>query len=187
MASTFIDRETAIHETWKSFGADEGRTQDAAALLVSDFKITDGLVTHLETGFAIDDPRVRAFYQKTRPHLMPPQFEQSLADKAYLGKGNKTTVSILERELGKAANLKLAQSYGLDTPWSTKNGVRPEGAEAGTKKNGTEDHRNNPWSEIGWNVTKQGQCVRAMGMEKAAALAAACNSRIGATKPTKVA
>jgi hypothetical protein len=42
---------------------------------------------------------------------------------------------------------------------------------------------NNPWSKEAWNVTKQGAYVREHGEEKAGQLAAAVNSKVGATKP----
>ena len=45
----------------------------------------------------------------------------------------------------------------------------------------------NPWSAAGWNVTRQGQLVKSLGTEKAAQIAAAVGSRIGATKPAKAA
>ncbi len=43
---------------------------------------------------------------------------------------------------------------------------------------------NNPWSEIGWNVTEQGMYARKHGMDKAAEQAARAGSKIGATRPT---
>ena len=41
----------------------------------------------------------------------------------------------------------------------------------------------NPWSKKSWNVTKQGEAVRTHGAEKAAALAKAAGSVLGATAP----
>jgi hypothetical protein len=41
----------------------------------------------------------------------------------------------------------------------------------------------NPWSAEGWNLTRQGQAVKTMGLEKAAALAAQVGSKMGDTKP----
>jgi hypothetical protein len=46
-----------------------------------------------------------------------------------------------------------------------------------------DDHKNNPFSKVGWNVTKQGALLRAVGPEKAAQIAASVGSRIGATSP----
>lgn len=48
--------------------------------------------------------------------------------------------------------------------------------------NGVDPNARNPWSKEFWNVTLQGQTVKALGVEKAAAIAAAAGSRIGATK-----
>jgi hypothetical protein len=42
---------------------------------------------------------------------------------------------------------------------------------------------NNPWSKDAWSVTKQGEVVKALGIEKATAIAKAAGSFVGATKP----
>lgn len=41
----------------------------------------------------------------------------------------------------------------------------------------------NPWSKEGWNLTKQGQIVKQVGLAKANEIAARVNSKVGATKP----
>jgi len=51
-------------------------------------------------------------------------------------------------------------------------------AVANTKKS------TNPFSRAGWNVSKQGALLRAVGKDKTAAIAASVNSHIGATKPS---
>jgi|ERR1700722_1298900 len=43
--------------------------------------------------------------------------------------------------------------------------------------------KNNPWSAEGWSVQKQGAVAKSLGVEKAAAIAKAANSYIGATRP----
>jgi hypothetical protein len=45
--------------------------------------------------------------------------------------------------------------------------------------------RNNPWSEEGWNITRQGQLVRDLGEGPATDIAKSASSFLGATKPTK--
>jgi hypothetical protein len=42
----------------------------------------------------------------------------------------------------------------------------------------------NPWRSDSWSITEQGRLVKSLGIEKAAAIAAAAGSRIGATKPS---
>jgi hypothetical protein len=46
-------------------------------------------------------------------------------------------------------------------------------------------HANNPFSAAGWNISRQGELVKAMGIEKAAGIAAAVGAKIGDTKPNK--
>jgi hypothetical protein len=43
----------------------------------------------------------------------------------------------------------------------------------------------NPWSQAGWNLTKQGQVVKALGETKAAAIAKKVGSHLGALRATK--
>jgi hypothetical protein len=57
------------------------------------------------------------------------------------------------------------------------------GAQGG--KGGNINTKDNPWSEEGWNLTKQGQMVRELGEEKAAQLAGRVGSKLGAIRPTK--
>ncbi len=54
----------------------------------------------------------------------------------------------------------------------------------GSKINGAPAGKDNPWSKDGWNITRQGSIVRALGAEKAGQIAAAARSHIGATRPT---
>jgi hypothetical protein len=41
-----------------------------------------------------------------------------------------------------------------------------------------------PWSAEGWSITNQGEVVKRLGLEKAAAMAAQAGSKIGATHPS---
>lgn len=45
------------------------------------------------------------------------------------------------------------------------------------------DHASNPWSAKGWNVTKAGALVRAVGAERAAAIARSVGCTLGSTHP----
>ena len=59
------------------------------------------------------------------------------------------------------------------------------GAGQGGRSGGVPNRADNPWSEEGWNMTKQGQLVKA-NEAKAAETAKAVGSFIGATHPVKV-
>lgn len=56
------------------------------------------------------------------------------------------------------------------------------GAAGGVGANAT--GKNNPWSKEGWSVTRQGQMVKELGIEKASAMAARVGATIGQTKAT---
>src|SRR5689334_17486061 len=41
----------------------------------------------------------------------------------------------------------------------------------------------NPWSKQGWSLKAQGECVKALGVEKSAQIAKAVGCALGSTKP----
>lgn len=61
----------------------------------------------------------------------------------------------------------------------------PASAGGGAGGGGMGSGEDNPWSEKGWNITKQGQVVKEHGLTKAQELARLAGSHVGATKPTK--
>jgi hypothetical protein len=67
--------------------------------------------------------------------------------------------------------------------------VADEAAAAAALANADDKTKDNPWSsEPGkWSVTRQGQVVRALGIEAAQRIAKAAGSYVGATKPAKAA
>ena len=66
-------------------------------------------------------------------------------------------------------------------PASVGGGSGPLGKGGG----GTYHGANNPWSKLGWNVTKQGQLIKTLGEQKASDIAALVGSKIGDTKPAQ--
>ena len=50
-----------------------------------------------ETGLPIDDAKSRVWIESNKPHLLPPKFEQSLADRAF-AENNLTARGALVRE-----------------------------------------------------------------------------------------
>jgi hypothetical protein len=143
--------------------------------------LRNGEVVLASTGKPITDPASEKALRQTKPHWFPREYSESLADKAFAGRGNLTARGQLVREVGREEANKIAQTYGLHDVADTRTGQMPrrvDGYEREAQKNG-----DNPWSAEKWNVTRQGAIVRAMGVEKAAAIARAAGSVIGATKP----
>ena len=64
--------------------------------------------------------------------------------------------------------------------WGTSSG----GGAAGGRNQSGMGFANNPWSPDHWNLTKQGQIIKEHGSEKAAQMAQAAGSKVGATRPT---
>jgi hypothetical protein len=65
--------------------------------------------------------------------------------------------------------------------------VADEAAAAAALANADDKTKDNPWLAEKWNVTKQAQIVRALGVEAAQRIAKAAGSYIGSTKPAKAA
>lgn len=73
--------------------------------------------------------------------------------------------------------------------WCAETGAKPGVAIVATEVNGSVQHAikkpapTNPFSAAGWNITKQGQLVKALGVEKATEIAAAAGCKLGSTRP----
>lgn len=178
------DIATAIDKFFESQGSSEAQRGDAVAVLQNQCGNVGGVVVLTATGEALDTENSRKWIAEHKPHLLPPKFERSLADRAFVD-GNMTARTALVKEIGSAEANKIAQRYGLHSVSDTRRGTPP--AEPVTdKKNGkTGDHSNNPFHKSNWNVSKQGSLLRAVGPEKTAAIAASVGSRIGATRPNE--
>jgi hypothetical protein len=114
----------------------------------------------------------------TRPHWWPADGQADLEAQAF--GGNFTARNRLVKQIGMAAADARAREYGLDGIHDYK--TTPLARPGAAPKNKT----TNPWSEGGWNISKQGQVYKS-NPALAERLAKAANSQIGATRPTKVA
>jgi hypothetical protein len=147
---------------------------------------TDVLDRYLKGKFNLDGIDAWLAKQQTkRPHLFEqPTAHQSLEALAFAGSGNVTARGKLVKEIGEKDADKAARSWGLSGLHDfTRQGAPVSGEQKAARK----ADRENPWSEAGWNLTRQGALVKAMGIEKAASMARAAHSYIGATRPTKAA
>ena len=92
------------------------------------------------------------------------------------------------REHGEAKATEIAALFG--TKLGGKPGKTPETFKPKKKKPddpGLPKGTTNPWAAEYWSVTRQGQIAKALGVEKAAQIARAAGSHVGATRPAKVA
>jgi hypothetical protein len=115
-----------------------------------------------------------------RTHFFATEIPGDLEAKAF-GENNMTARAQLFKQLG-------AVEYAeREAKWNAsgfKLGTRPK---ANGEDMSNTPARDNPWSADKWNVTKQAQIVRAMGVKKANQIAAAAQSYVGATRPARVA
>lgn len=181
-----LDVNSGLDEFFKAQGSTEAQRTDAIAVLKDKCGLVGGIVVLLATGEAIDADKSRKWIADNKPHLLPPVFESSLADRAFIGAGNKSAAAELVKQVGMKEATKIAEGYGKRTPWDTKPGKAPARADDDStkKKSGNgHDRASNPFSKEGWSISKQGSLLRAVGVEKCAAIAASVGSRIGATRP----
>ena len=177
-----IDIPTGIDEFLKAQGSTDAQRADAIAVLTSQCTMVGDVVTLKATGEAIESKASREWFQTNKPHLLPPIYERSLADRAFID-GNLGARAALVKQIGKPEADRIAQRYGLRSAHDTRRGNAPAEPE-GKKKNGdSADHSKNPWHATAWNISKQGSVLRALGTEKAAALARSVGCTIGATRP----
>lgn len=143
-----------------------------------------------------DDPQCTGFFQREYDFLVPakkvegdaPTLDPDLIAKAKAG--HMTAKSQLFRALhegkpkGTEAETRAALDKILagDVPNSDSERDRDSGGKFVPKGTGS-----NPWAAGSWNVTEQGRLVRVLGEAKAAGIARAAGSHIGATRPTRAA
>jgi hypothetical protein len=180
-----IDIDTGLDEFFKAQGSSEAQRADAIAVLKSQCAMTGDVVTLTATGEALDSEASRKWLQTNKPHLLPPVYERSLAERAFID-GNMTARTSLVKQIGKAEADKLAQQYGLRSVSDTRRGTAPTRADDdASKKNigSAARHRNNPFHASNWNISAQGKLLRAVGPEKCAAIANAVGAKIGDVRP----
>ena len=176
-----IDIETGLDEFFKAQGSSEAQRQDAIDVLKGQCSMIGNIVALSATAESLDSEKSKLWIAQHKPHLLPPKFERSLADRAFAD-GSLAARGELLKQVGPQEMDKIAKSYGLKSAHDTKRGTAAAGS--GEKKgSNAADHKNNPWHRSNFNVTEQGAILRALGPEKAAALARAVGSHIGATRP----
>jgi hypothetical protein len=157
--------EDKITAALKTFGASEAQIADALFILPPLCAVEgDDVVLS------------RKWLETNKPHMIA-QATSPTADLAFLS-GNITARGALSKSMSPAALDALAQSYGLKDRNDFGIGAKPGSSEAAAKK----DRSKNPWSKVGWNISAQGQLVRAIGEAKAGEIAASVGCRLGSTK-----
>lgn len=114
------------------------------------------------------------------PHYFP-NTSPDLLEQAFV-LGNLTARGKVIKQEGRARYLEVAKVWSADPNDPRIPGKRP-GSQSADDRPEVKDRSNNPWLPEAWNVSKQGSIVKAMGIEKAAAIARTAGSYIGATKP----
>jgi hypothetical protein len=180
------DRIQRVYELLRSYGADERQAHVGSTALAENFTWTGSVLNFNATGkIAADDPACKEFIVKDYAFLLPSKENTEAArlgiDADVLASaraGNKTAYAKVYVQLGK-------DRAATDALLGEKKPAAESSDDDATKKKiGTADHRNNPFSREGWNISAQGKLLRAVGVEKCAAIARSVGSKIGATQPS---
>jgi hypothetical protein len=187
-ALNIIDRleiQEDLYKLAKSWGSTDAQADDFSKLHADKFGRDKGATIHVTSNLPANHKDVQEEFAKSHPHLLPPIFAVSDADKAFIN-GDLTAKGRLVKEIGIPAATELARRYGLDDVHDRKRGIRPDNIadrEAAEKAKNKTPHASNPFHKSNWNVSKQGSLLRAVGPEKCAAIARSVGVTIGATKP----
>jgi len=176
-----IDIPTGIDEVFKTFESNDAQRADAIAVLTSQCAMVGDICIFQPTNTDIFDPAARKWIETNKPHLLPPKFERSLADRAFADGSLKARGELLD-QVGEKELQRIAQQYGLKSAHDTRRGKSPEKPDPSKKVNGL-DHASNPFHRLGWNTTKQGALVRSLGEDKARAIARSVGVDLGSTRP----
>jgi len=180
---------------------------EAAAAAHKDKFSWDGVALNWKATnkLAADDPAAKAFFAQDAYRFLLPvpttdanqkSFDRALADRAFVGTGNKTSAQNLIRRYGLEAATDIARQYGKVTPMDNKPGTPPTTTVIADEKTSTDKApptgdkhtgRNNPFSEAGWNISAQGRLIREIGLAAASSIAASAGAFVGQTRPNKAA
>jgi len=184
-----MTKDEAILSALRACGSDEKQIADALIVLGSHVTEKAGKFFYNDAD-SHDVPldnltAFKATMTKEKPHLLPRQFESSLADRAFRD-GSLRARQELILQIGELEAGRIAKQYGLNGVGDTR---RTRAAETDEVKRGGDSK--NPWSHTPQNTDQRGrytanaltrQAALVKANEKGAAeIAAAVGSKIGDT------
>jgi hypothetical protein len=186
------ERLQRIHELWKAIpGTTDEMAIAASATLAERFDWT-GSVLNLD-GKPATAEAVREHFGTNYGFLFPPKLENADVPKvdpqllASARAGNMTAKSRLFVQVGRD-QAKLAAVLADKSNTGADDTARDEkGRFVGATPQEKEAAKSNPWTAENWNVSRQGQIVRQLGIEAATRISRNAGSYPGATRPAKVA
>lgn len=78
-----IDIRTGIDEAMTKLGSSEAQRQGSVIVLAPLCEMVADVVVLKATRASLEAPESRAWLEHHKPHLLPPKFERSLADRAF--------------------------------------------------------------------------------------------------------
>lgn len=121
------------------------------------------------------------------PHWWPNTYEKDIIDPKLVEAacGAKPTLAAragLRKTAGPALYAEILGDWGA-SPSTLTPGKNPKASDnSGAKKATPRDHSNNPFHRSQWNISKQGELVKRLGLDKANAIAKSVGSHVGATR-----
>jgi hypothetical protein len=153
------------------------------------------LTNNGEKSVAVDDPQCLAFFRKEYGFLLPevkPQVERIDGGNVRLDpsiielarSGNQTALGTLTKAL---AGTEKPTPADVEAARMFLRAEAVRGSNQPLRNGRSVDGGDNPWMPGAWNLTAQGKAVRELGEAAAAEMAARAGSKLGATRPAKVA
>lgn len=166
-------------------GVIDGAVDDFLKAHITEFDDGTGQIIHKATGLTakawLDMQREKKSYLFGTENDAQAELER----KAF-GEANVTARGVLVRGNPGLA-LARAKAWGLRDLNDYRKGTPPATGDDTAGKNKSKPAGNNPWRADQWNISKQGQLVKVMGLDGAARMAKAAGSYVGATRPNKAA
>lgn len=175
----------------QTLGCDERRAEVFVKACADHF-VWDGTLRFkgINGEVPVDDDECTGFFEREYDFLLPPKKEPT-----------ELKVPITEELIASAldgnqtSRAQIFKIRGDQTPAETDKFLQGERAKLSADPNGERQRdtsgrfaakSDNPWSEAGWNLSKQGQVYKS-DPKLAERLAKAANSHIGAVRPSKAA
>ena len=172
-------------------GCQPSAVREAIELFGPQFKNMDGELLYRGSegrfeGMTIEEFCAPEHLKEVKSHWFLADKIVSLEVRAF---GDKPTLKArgeLIKEVGPALYRELQKRWSADDTLRPGKcpSVLPARAESDRSPEGAAK-ANNPWLAANWNITAQGRVLAGLGAEKAAAIAKAAGSYIGATRPTR--
>ncbi|MCK1346031.1 hypothetical protein ABIC03_007076 [Bradyrhizobium sp. RT6a] len=187
----YRDAHLVAEELGVKAGCQPSAVREGIELYGPQFKNMDGELLYRGSDARFEGMTIEEFFapehlKGVKPHWF---FADKIIDLEEAAFGDSPTLKArgeLMKEVGPVLYAELQTRWSAD--FSLRPGKRPCAApneDKGSRSPESRATKSNPWTASNWNITRQGEVLKALGIEKAQGIAKAAGSFIGATKPAR--